>query len=109
MYYNLRLVNKIQEWPFFIHLHKSKSNFVLNHSEPLVLINSAQIQITRSLCTSNGTHAIGCRFEHHHFPGDRRFCRCGKMISKFRLLSSSAGHVYHKFSLAGGLVVMVGN
>ena len=70
MYYNLRLVNKI---PFFIHLNRCKSNFVLNKSKPLVLINSTQIQITLPLCTSNGTHAIGCLFEHHHFPGDRQF------------------------------------
>ena len=74
MYYNLRLVNKIQEWPIFIHLNMCKSNFVLNKSEPLVLISSAQIQITLPLCTSNGTHAIGCLFEHHHFPGDQ-YCR----------------------------------
>ena len=73
MYYNLRLVNKIQEWPIFIHLNTCMSNFVLNKSEPLVLINSAQIQITLPLCTSNGTHAIRCLFQHHHFPGDRRF------------------------------------
>ena len=45
MYYNLRLVNKIQEWPFFIHLNRCKPYFVLNKSEPLVFINSAQITL----------------------------------------------------------------
>ena len=49
------------------------TNFVLNKSEPLVLIDSTQIQITIPLFTSNGTRTIGCLFEHHHFPGDRRF------------------------------------
>ena len=58
MFYNLRLVNKIQKQPFFIHLNRFKSNFVLNKSKPLVVINSKQIQITLPLCTSNETHAI---------------------------------------------------
>ena len=57
MYYNLRLINKIQEYSHFSYILKNrcKSNFVLNKSEPLVLINSTQIQITLPLCTSNGT------------------------------------------------------
>ena len=61
MFYNLRLVDKIQEY----HLNRCKSNFVLNKSEPLVLINSDNTNSNHiTPCTSNGTHAIGCLFEH---------------------------------------------